>query len=183
MIKSYMLNKTLILLTIFIIILFSPFISSYVSKQEYVEINREIKSEVFNKYDSENILIFFGYVGCIDICTPRLNEVSIIYEDLKKLNIDVKVLFVNLTKQNDPELVDLFAKSFNENFEGIYLEKSELNSLKKEFRVYSALKLGSSYEVDHTAFLYLIKKVNSKYYLNKIYIKVPFNVPVNEFNL
>ena len=149
------------------------------SKQEYMEINREINSELFNHYKSKNILVFFGYVGCIDICTPRLNEMSTIYENLKKLNIDVKVLFINLTKQNDPDLVNLFAKSFNEDFEGIYLDKSELNSLKKEFRVYSVPKLGSSYEVDHTAFLYLLKKVDSKYYLNKIYVKVPFNVPVN----
>lgn len=174
-----MIKKVVAVITILAAIVLFPFISSYFIKQEYIEINRKIESELFSQYKNENILVFFGYVGCIDICTPRLEEVSIIYEKLKKLNIDVRVLFINLTKQNDPELVDLFAKSFNKDFEGIYPEKLELNSLKKEFSIYSAQKLGSSYEVDHTAFLYLVKKIDSKHYLKRIYVKVPFNVSVD----
>lgn len=156
-----------------------PFVSSYFSQKEYVKINKEIKSTLFDSYDEKNLLLFFGYVGCIDICTPRLHELSSIYEKLKKAKIETQVLFINLTKLEDPELADLFAKSFNKNFKGIYLEKPKLDTLKKEFNVYSAPALGNSAELDHTTYLYLLKKVDSKYYLNKIYIKTPFHISLD----
>lgn len=155
-----------------------PFVSSYFSQKEYIKINREIKSTLFDSYNEKNILVFFGYVGCVDICTPRLEELSLIYEKLKKAKIEAHVLFINLSKLEDPELADLFVKSFHKEFEGIYLNKSELNSLKREFNVYSAPSLGRSADLDHTAFLYLLKKNDFKYYLNKIYTKTPFHVSI-----
>ena len=176
-----MVKKTITSITILIIILLLPLVYSYFPQKEYVEINKEIKSTLFDSYDEKNILLFFGYVGCIDICTPRLQELSIEYEKLKNTRIDVQVLFINLTKQEDHELADLFAKYFNKDFKGIYLEKPELEALKSEFNVYSAPALGNSNELDHTAFLYLLKKINSKYYLKKIYIKIPsYNTLTNQ---
>ncbi len=174
-----MLKNIIGIIAIITAIVLLPFISSYFSQKEYVEINREIRSTLFDSYDNKNLLIFFGYVGCADICTPRLYELSLIYEKLKDTKIDVQVLFINLTKLEDPEVANLFAKSFNKDFKGIYLQKPELESLKREFNVYSAPALGDPDEVDHTTFLYLLKKVDSKYYLKKIYTKTPFLISID----
>ena len=179
MLKYHMLKNILTAIAIVAIIILLPFISGYFSQQGYVKINREVKSVLFDKYDEKNLLLFFGYVGCADICSPRLQELSAIYDKLKKANIETKVIFINITTLKDHELADLFAKSFNKEFDGIYLEKQQLESIKKEFNVYSAPAFGNTDEIDHTTFLYLLKKVDSRYFLNKIYTKVPFDIKLN----
>ena len=171
-----MIKKIILLLSILSVILLSPFISSIFLDKGYVTLDRELQSPLLDSYSEKNILIFFGYVGCLDICTPRLSELSSEYEKLKEKNIDVQVLFINLTKLEDHTLPDLFAKSFNKDFTGIYLEKDELEDIKKELNVYSAPRLGNSYEVDHTAYLFLFKRTALKYHLNKIYTKIPFSL-------
>jgi len=174
-----MIKKSLAFLAIIIVIIVSPFIGSYFSQNHYVEMDKEIISSVFNKYNEKNLLVFFGYVGCIDICTPRLNEISSIYKKLKKSNLDVGVVFINTSKLQDQELSDLFAKSFNKDFKGIYLKEEALNNLKKEFKVYSAKSLSNPNEINHTSFLYLLKKIKSKYFLKIIYTAVPLDFCVN----
>lgn len=179
MIQWRMTKKIILILSIFSIILISPFISSMFSDKGYVKLDKELQSTILDSYSEKNILVFFGYVGCVDICTPRLSELSSEYEKLKKKNIDVKVLFINLTKLKDHKSPDLFAKSFNKDFKGIYLHKDELESIKKELNVYSAPRIGESYEIDHTAFLFLFKKTASKYHLSKIYTKIPFHLQLD----
>ncbi|MCK4875553.1 MAG: SCO family protein, partial [Sulfurimonas sp.] len=87
-----MLKNIIGIIAIITAIVLLPFISSYFSQKEYVEINREIKSTLFNSYEEKNLLIFFGYVGCADICTPRLQELSSVYEKLKDAKIETQVL-------------------------------------------------------------------------------------------
>ena len=178
-----MIKKIAIVITLISTIILIPFLSSYLTENNYVQVKQEIASPVFDSYDEKYLLVYFGYVGCIDICTPRLTEISSAYNKLKAANIDVGVVFINLSKIDDPESADLFAKSFNKNFKGIYPEKKQLESVKKEFKVYSALRLGDSYEMDHTSFLYLLKKNESKYNLNIIYTTIPLDqaVHITEF--
>jgi len=175
MIKLFMIKKLFSFISIIIVIVISPFIGSFFSQKHYTEMDQEIKSSVFDAYDEKNLLVFFGYVGCIDICTPRLNEISSVYKKLKKENIDVGVVFINTSKLQDSELSELFAKSFHKDFKGVYLEGEALNNLKKEFKVYSAPSFSKPDEIDHTSFLYLLKKVKSKYYLKIIYTSVPLD--------
>lgn len=165
-------------IVVFGIIILLPFISSYFLQDSYVKINREVKSVLFDKYNEKNLLLFFGYVGCADICVPRLSELSSIYDDLKQRGIQTKVIFINITELSDHELPDLFAKSFHKEFDGIYLKQDQLENLKREFDVYSAHALGDPEKINHTAFLYLLKRVDSRYFLNKIYTKRPFDVAV-----
>lgn len=174
-----MIKKIILVLSILSVILLAPFIGGIFLDKGYVTLDRELQSTFLDSYAEKNILVFFGYVGCVDICTPRLSELSSEYEKLKEKDIDVQVLFINLTKLEDHTLPDLFAKSFNKDFKGIYLPKDELKGIKKELNVYSAPRLGSSYEVDHTAYLFLFKKNDLKYNLNKIYTKIPFSLKLD----
>lgn len=174
-----MIKKIILFLSILSVVLLTPFISSIFLDKGYIVLNRELQSPLLDSYATKNVLVFFGYVGCVDICTPRLSELSSEYEKLKEKNIDVQVLFINLTKLEDHTLPDLFAKSFNKDFKGIYLPKDELKGIKKELNVYSAPRLDSPYEVDHTAYLFLFKKNGSKYNLNKIYTKIPFSLKLD----
>lgn len=170
-----MIKKLILFISVVGVILLTPFLGCFFHNSGYIELNREIESPLFEQYREKNLLIFFGYVGCLDICIPRLNELSSVYNEIKSSKQDVKIIFVNLSGLQDKELADLFAKSFNNDFIGLEIEKKELENLKKEFRVFSAPSLGDSSKIDHTSFLYLLENVNSKYYVKRIYTKFPFN--------
>jgi protein SCO1/2 len=155
------------LLIILIGILFQPTIFNNGS---VVNLDKEIKSTFFNdKNDkNENLMVFFGYVGCVDICTPRLKEISEIYNDLKdKMNIDF--YFINLTDSVSSDIADIYVKNFNENFKGIQLSKVDLEKLKSDFNVFSIKSLINENELEHTSFLFYLKKENNVYRIKKIF--------------
>ncbi len=169
----------LLLIVVIILINFSGNVTNSVG---IVEVNQKIKSKVFDDYKSKYIFVFFGYVGCADICTPRLSELNPIYKQLKDEGFDIDMVFVNLIELNDPELPYLFASSFNKEFDGVYLEKNELNKIQSEFDVYNIPSLTQDGEYEHTSFLFALKKQTDGYRLKRIYTHVPFdkNIIIND---
>jgi len=159
-----------------ILILLSGNFSSSLTK---IKLDRKIKSKIFNEYNNKYLFVFFGYVGCRDICTPRLQELSPIYEELKsKHHIDIDTIFINITKLQDKEQAELFAKYFHKEFDGIYLNNDKIQKVKNEFDIYSSPSLTSKGDFDHTAFLFLLKKQKNNYYLKRIYTYSPFDKDV-----
>lgn len=167
--KYYILPVSLILIILFV--LFGVNINPSSAK---IELNTKIQTKIFDKYDSEFLFLFFGYVGCTDICTPRLKELSDIYMSIND-KVDIDTVFVNLTELEDPELPQLFASLFNKQFNGVYLVKDELNKVKSEFTIYSASSFTSNGELEHTSLLFLLQKKDDGYYLKRIYTHIPFN--------
>lgn len=129
----------------------------------------------FIKSDKENIIIYFGYVGCADICTPFLYKLADLYEsdDFKTLKENTDVFFVNLTPKIAPDQADLFAKFFHKEFKGIYLSRKELLSLDRTFAVFFSDDLQDSTELNHTDYLYLIKNKSKIKVLKSIYFTHP----------
>jgi len=141
-----------------------------------IEKNLKISSRVFNSYNNKLLLVFFGYVGCNNICTPRMTETANIYQQLKQnKQLDIGVVFINLTKLANTELPDLYAKNYNMDFHGEYLETAALNDLLSEFGVYSSPSLLSENTYNHTGSLFLLKKELEGYNLKRIYISSPFD--------
>ena len=169
--KHYILP--LILFTTIVLIIFS---GNFSSSSGRVEIDQKIRSTLFKNYNNKFLFVFFGYVGCRDICTPRLEELSSIYEDLKyKNNIDIDTSFINLIRLQDSELPQLFASAFHKDFDGFYLNNDKIQILQNEFRVYNSTSLTSKGDWDHTSFLFLLKKGIDGYYLKRIYTYIPFD--------
>ena len=137
-------------------------------------VNKQIHSPLFKAYNNDIILLFFGYAGCVDVCTPRLQEMADIYKDIKKKE-KVQVLFINLIPVADEKLPEQFASAFHPDFKGVYPGKEELETLKKEFDLYIVRSLFNKNEYDHTSFLFLLQKGEKGYMLKHIYIRVPFD--------
>ena len=167
---KYYLLPIFLIITI-VLVMFAGNFSSIGSK---VELNKKIQAKIFDKYESEFVFVFFGYVGCADICTPRLEELSNIQIELKN-RVEIETVFVNLTKLQDHELPQLFASTFNKEFNGVYLNSEELREVKSEFGIYGASSLMSDEEFDHTSFLFLLQKIDDRFYLKRIYTHVPFS--------
>lgn len=139
-----------------------------------IYINKEIDTP-YIKSEKKNILIYFGYVGCADICTPFLSQLSRLYEseEFKTLKEDTDVFFINLTPNITPDQPDLFAKFFNKNFKGIYLSKREVLNIDKNFGLFFSEDLQDATELNHTDYLYLVQTKSDTKLLKSIYFTHP----------
>jgi protein SCO1/2 len=143
-----------------------------------VNLNKQLQSKPsFIQSDSDYYLIYFGYVGCDSICVPSLSEINHIYNGLNSdFQKKVKVYFVNIKTSIDKDLVDNFAKHFNKNFMGIYLNELELKNISKEFDLKYSTVVLNKFEIDHKGYLYLLKKDKNSYLLKQMYTNRPLNI-------
>jgi len=153
------------------ILLFISFGSNLYTDYGIVKMDKKLETQVFDPYDEDILLLFFGYAGCINVCTPRMQEIAAIYANIKDKNIGL--VFVNLIESQDREIAQEFASAFHEDYKVLELSKRELYELKNEFNIYSAPSLSSKTDLDHTAFLFLLKKENGSFYLKRIYTNTP----------
>lgn len=132
--------------------------------------NTPIENEFINSFTDESLILFFGYVGCTSVCTPRLAELSLV---LNNIPDDIKnkfqFIFINLKYSNFIKHADMFAKSFNDSFKGYTLSEEETKKLAREFGSYYSTSLLDKDEINHSNNLYFLKKNDSKYILKAIY--------------
>jgi protein SCO1/2 len=135
-----------------------------------IVINKEVKAD-FIESDKKIVLLFFGYVGCDDVCTPVLQKLSALYEsdEFKSVKDDVEILFVNLTPEVQEFQPDLFAKFFNKNFKGVYLPKNRVFNVDRNFGLFFSRGLADAAELNHTDHIYLIQNSSDSKVLKKIY--------------
>lgn len=137
-----------------------------------------IEAPFLEKPTKKYQLLFFGYVGCTDICTPVLNELNqmVHSQSFAKIKNDVDIVFVNLIPSHDIEQPQLFASYFNKNFIGVHLEQKELMQIDRGFGLYFSQRLDSKSDLDHGDNLYLLSKNSSNTYtLHNIYSTHPIN--------
>lgn len=123
-------------------------------------IEKELVAPYLRGSDKDMMLVFFGYVGCVKVCTPILQELDKLYDskEFAKHKDNVDLMFVNLMPELEPDQPDIFAKSFNPSFKGVYLTQKQLMSLDRELGVYFSKSIRDSAEIDHSDNLYLVKK-------------------------
>lgn len=130
----------------------------------------------------EYVLLYFGYVGCTTICPPALHEISQIYEKLDKSKFSV--YFVNLQWNTKAENVKLFTKVFHPAFKGIYLNKENITKITNKLNVKYLQSPFDKNDIEHSGFLYFLKKENNIFVQKFIYTTKPFPVDfiVNDLN-
>jgi len=167
----------IILLTLFFLLV--PLLQSLIfsaNSTGKIDINKKVEASFIHS-NKKNILIYFGYVGCADVCTPFLYKLSDLYESeaFKKFKDNTDVLFVNLTPNEEPFQADLFAKFFNKNFKGIYLSKKEILTLDRNFNLFFSDDLQDETQINHTDNLYLVQNKLDIKILKSIYFTHPLN--------
>ena len=163
-----------LLLTASVLIMVSPtFFSKDLSR---IELKQDLQLDLVlsEKYDLE--LVFFGYAGCVDVCTPRLDDLAKWYTSIPNDTQEkVNVKFIDLSVPEDTELPATFAKAFHKDFTGVFLDESVLRIYSKAFGVYFSTSLMDENEIDHTTHLYLVKRDATGKKLRFIYTAYPFD--------
>ncbi|MGB3962615.1 MAG: SCO family protein [Sulfurimonas sp.] len=138
-----------------------------------IVVEKEIDTKFLDAIEEKNIVLFFGYVGCSDICTPLLQELSTFYT--QELQASTAVVFVNLLPAITSDQPQLFAATFHEKFKGLYLSKKELYDIDREFSLFYTPGLMDANELSHSDSVYLLTKSGGKRLLKNIYTTHPLN--------
>lgn len=149
-----------------------------------IPLNQDIELGLILDGNHHLELVFFGYAGCQDVCTPRLEKLGEWYRTLSvKMKERVRLKFFDLSIPKDKNLPDAFAKAFHESFKGVYLDAGILRIYTKAFNVYFSRSLIDETEMDHTSHLYLVKKDNRGKQLRFIYTAFPYDFEQIQFDL
>ena len=171
--KQGILLILLVLLVSVIIMILPTFLTKGVSR---IVSNKEVNLPLILNDTKDIELVFFGYAGCTNICTPRLLMIDKLYRLLNKETKErVGVAFLDISLSYDRELPQRFATFFNPNFKGIYLNKDILRLYTKIFDVYFAPSLMDKTSFDHTGHLYLLKRTNENKVIRYIYHAYPYD--------
>jgi protein SCO1/2 len=162
---------------LFILLLGFPILSLSGLEESSVSLNEKIKLPFKVDENKSLFLLYFGYVGCPDVCPASLNEIDNIYKRIDgKYKDRVGVYFINIIDSGN---ADEYAKYFNKNFKGVDLSLVNVMKFMNELHAYKSDPLTNSGELYHTSYLYLIKKINyDKFILKKMYYTHPYDVNI-----
>ncbi len=148
-------------------------------KKGQITVDAFVEAPFITRHSSEDtVLLFFGYVGCSAVCTPFLEELHTFYRDtrLDSQRAGIDVLFVNLLSDIEPAQADQFAKSFDADFKGVYLDTEQLRKIEREFRLLFSPSLLDKNELNHTDHLYLLQRADDEqWHLKRFYFIHPLN--------
>lgn len=110
-----------------------------------------------------NMLVFFGFTHCPDICPSGLQVMSAALAKLGDKAKDVVPVFITLDPERDtPEKLGDYLKSFDPRFVGLTGSKDEIAATAKAYRVFYQIvpdeKVAGEYSIDHAAIIYLMGK-------------------------
>ena len=150
---------------------------SFYSKDSfYIDHEQKLELDLLLDGKEDVELVFFGYAGCLAVCTPRLEAIKQWYQTLtEKEQQRVTLRFFDLSIPKDPKVPDIFVKGFHKNFKGIYLNESVLRDYTQAFSVYFSDSLFEDNEIDHSTFLYITKRDKHNRYLKAIYTAYPYD--------
>ncbi|MHB8099835.1 MAG: SCO family protein [Sulfuricurvum sp.] len=123
---------------------------------------------------SKTALVYFGYVGCSDVCMPALYDLSQIKGLSKKqgFSSEPSIWFVNMTPSMDAQSVQSWAEHFNKEFKSYAPNQKELSAMVETLNMIYT-QLGT--KAEHRPYVYLLQKTSKGYELVYIYTSVPYN--------
>ena len=173
--RFHSLSILLLVVLVSILIMIVPtFFTKGISR---VSLNKEITLALVLNDEKDIKIVFFGYSGCSDICTPRLKSLAEFYEsldDTTKRRVGVE--FLDISVPHDRTLPSRFAEFFHKEFKGIYLSQKSLREYTRAFSIYFAQSLSDKTEYDHTTNIYLIKKRDKIKEIRYVYNSYPYDL-------
>jgi len=175
--KKY--SKTVLSLVVFLLaISVLSFKFENTLSTDRIKSNRIISFPINTPVLQDNALIFFGFVGCVEICTTRMREISEIYTELAKSSGSegISVLFVNLDAMHSSDIANSYAQSYNSHFKGVTFDQNDLTEILRLFQASYSLGLLSNREINHSQFLYFVQRDSKQhYFLKNIFTHVPLD--------
>ncbi|UAA40530.1 SCO family protein [Paraneptunicella aestuarii] len=123
--------------------------------------------------DGSKVLVFFGYVGCGDICPTTMSILRKLMQVDKSDIAYPQVIFIDIDRHSNTQRASEYAQQFDESFIGYFPENEELNLIKMDFGLNVRLE---GEVINHVGKVYLLQREESKWWLTKAYSQNNFDV-------
>jgi cytochrome oxidase Cu insertion factor (SCO1/SenC/PrrC family) len=117
---------------------------------------------------SHNVLVFFGYPGCRDICSQVLQRLQKIYESCANPQ-QLAVVFVNLWEEMSTHETQQYAQFFHKDFIGLAFS-NELNQSFGAWKIPQA-----DQQLIHSDYVYLLENKQYNQWIMKELFKSTFS--------
>lgn len=145
---------------IFCLIFVFFFIACFDNKYDFNIKGPNDKMYSLKDFKGENLLIYFGYTLCADVCPTSMAIASQALKDLNKN--DVKIIFISLDfKRDEPNDTTEFVQYFYKNSIGLVPSEEELKRIAKNYGAkydYIYQDSAAEYTVAHSSSFYIIDK-------------------------
>ncbi len=106
------------------------------------------------------MVIYFGYIGCPDICPADLTSIALALDQLGDAADEVQPVFITLDPERDtPVHLAEYVNAFHPRLLGLTGTPDEIRKVATAYKAYyvkAGNAGGADYAVDHTAFIYLV---------------------------
>lgn len=117
---------------------------------------------------SDNVLVFFGYPGCRDICSPMLQRLQSVYESCANSQ-HLAVVFVNLWEEMSKHETQQYVQFFHKDFIGFAFS----NELNQQFGVWKIPQPNG--QLIHNDYIYLLENKQYNQWVIKELFKATFS--------
>ncbi|MGY9004726.1 MAG: SCO family protein [Alphaproteobacteria bacterium] len=113
-------------------------------------------------FHGKNMLVFFGYTFCPDVCPTELQIIARAVDILGKKASNLVPVFITIDPARDtPTQLAPYVAAFHPRLVGMTGSQKEIAAIAKAYKVYARKAPGSGkdskdYLMDHTSFMYLM---------------------------
>lgn len=112
-------------------------------------------------FRGKNMLIFFGFTFCPDVCPSELQVMSAALDELGPSGDKIQPVFITIDPERDtPEAMKIYMSNFHPRLVGLTGSPEDIAAVAKAYRVYYAKAKGTEdkpdYLMDHSTILYLM---------------------------
>lgn len=122
----------------------------------------------------ERMLLYFGYVGCGDICPRSLDSIRHMYvlHRPESAHDSIPLLFVNLLDAVDTKSAKAYARALHPEFDAITVNRHTLKSLPSDFKLFQNQAPDRPLEINHSNFLYYLEKEKETWVLKMLFLRI-----------
>lgn len=126
-------------------------------------VNAEGQRVTEKNFAGKPMLVFFGFTNCPDVCPSGLQIIAAALDRLGDKAQELTPIFITVDPERDtPEVTGQYVKSFHSDIVGLSGPAEDVAGAIKAYRVYARKVEDEAtpdhYNVDHSAFLYLMDK-------------------------
>jgi len=122
-------------------------------------VNQDGAAVTEKDYLGQNLLVYFGFTYCPDVCPTELAKIGAAV-DMLPADANVTPVFITIDPERDGvEEVKTYAESFHPKMVGLTGSLEQIKAAAKTYRVYFAKNSGSGtsdYLMDHSSIIYFM---------------------------
>lgn len=152
--RKIIVSFVLLLITVFMVFVVFNHQNRYDFKLQSIEGEKTLKD-----FKGQNLIIYFGFTACADVCPGTLALLSNALEE-SKLKDRYKILFISLDPERDSiKIADEYAKYFYNNSIALIPTQKQLKKIAKAYGVYyEKIDLNDSvmkYSIAHSGSIFI----------------------------